>query len=175
MDNGVGRRSISTGFPRPSSSPMPITNRSHKAATSNPPSVKSIRTKPGARAVTLHVAQAGSAAASDLGQPSSRKMTAPGRTRTAYVAAANFTGVSRSTCGSRQTTRLTARLARTNKANGTPRSAASPAWPVGAEPAASAVIMPRRRLAERLIAGRLSTRGPSPRATLVKQGSAEPN
>jgi hypothetical protein len=110
-----------------------MTKRCHRTVTINPPSVTSISTKPGARAMMLHVAQAGSAAASDRGQPRSRRITAPGRTRAAYVAAVSFTGMSTPAPGSKQTAALAARLARTTNANGTPRGVVSPACSALAE------------------------------------------
>src|SRR5262245_12265278 len=90
---GVGRMSITTGFPWPIRSPAAMTPRSHRIITGTPPPVTSMRANPGASAVTLQTAQPGRAAAGETGQPISRRITAPGRMSIAQVEIASLAAV----------------------------------------------------------------------------------
>ena len=100
--------------------------------TGTPPPVASMSTKPGARAVTLQAAQAGSAAAGEAGQPRSRRMTAPGRISTPHVPIASFTAVSGPPFGRSEARAQTASPARTISAKGIGRGAGSSACSRGA-------------------------------------------
>src|SRR6185503_14889759 len=90
---GVSRTSIANGLPRPTMRPAPTTPRSQRTITGTPPPVASIRTNPGASAVTLQAAHPVSAAAGEAGQPRRRRITAPGRMSVAHVEMASLTAV----------------------------------------------------------------------------------
>jgi hypothetical protein len=90
-----------------------------------------MRMKPGARAVRLQAAQAGKAASGDLGQPSSLRMTAPGRISVPHVAMASFAGLRSVPFGSTVTIPQAATPMRTISAKGIWRVGVSPASACG--------------------------------------------